>query len=78
MEVTFLTNEDEKRIIDTVSANSVRHTAQTLTETQKAQARENIGAVSAEDVVLKQNKVFEKIQSLLQLENLLLLFLSLT
>ena len=40
MAVTFLTNEDK----------IARYDEQTLTEEQKAQARENIGAVSATEV----------------------------
>lgn len=47
MEVTFLTNEDEKRILDQAEAGKLLYTAQTLTDSQKAQARGNIGAAPA-------------------------------
>ena len=50
MEVTFLTNEDESRIVAAAKAESVLVTAQSLSETQKARARENIGAVSLADI----------------------------
>lgn len=44
MAVTFLTNEDKKEMI--------LNTPQTLTEEQKAQARENIGAQSKDTVLI--------------------------
>lgn len=46
MAVTFLTNEDEKRILDEANAGKLLTAPQDLTEEEKAQARENIGAVS--------------------------------
>ena len=42
MAVTFLTNEDKNEM--------VLNTPQTLTPEQQAQARENIGATTAEEV----------------------------
>lgn len=45
--------EDNENIEDAsggASANAVLHTPQTLTETQKTQARTNIGAVGADDI----------------------------
>lgn len=47
MGVTFLTNEDEKNILAQTEADKLLYTAQTLTDSQKAQARENIGAAPA-------------------------------
>lgn len=64
MEVTFLTNEDESRIIDAANAEKVLFTPQLLTEKEKFQARENIGAISAEEVSLNSNKTYKKIATL--------------
>jgi hypothetical protein len=47
MGVTFLTNEDERRILDQTEAGKLLYTAQTLTDSQKAQARGNIDAAPA-------------------------------
>ena len=53
MAVTFLTNEDEQRIVNAATAESVLFSPQILTEKQKFYARENIGAVSVDIVVQK-------------------------
>lgn len=45
---TFLTNEDEQSIIEASKSESVLHTAQALSDSQKAQARENIGAAACD------------------------------
>ena len=47
MEVTFLTNEDEKNILAQAEAGKLLYTAQTLSNSQKRQARGNIGAAPA-------------------------------
>lgn len=44
MAVTFLTNEDKTQIQEAAAAGKLLYEAQTLTDSQKAQARENIGA----------------------------------
>lgn len=49
MAVTFLTDTDKTELQNGIN-NSVKVTEQTLTEEQKAQARENIAALSKEDV----------------------------
>ena len=65
MEVTFLTNEDEKRILETATAESVLFTTQVLTEKQKYQARENIGAISLKDIPAAEEKSYEKIATII-------------
>lgn len=65
MEVTFLTNEDEKRILEAATAESVLFTTQVLTEKQKFQARENIGAISLEDIPVAEEKSYEKIATII-------------
>lgn len=55
MAVTFLTNEDEKRILNEANAGKLLTAPQELTEEEKAQARKNIGAVSTgEHTALKE------------------------
>lgn len=61
MKVTFLTNEDETRILSAATAESVLFTEQALTETQKSQARANIGAISLADIPVSGSKTYEKI-----------------
>lgn len=48
---TFLTNEDERRILEDAKAGAVLYTQQDLTEEQKAHARDNIGAASKNEIV---------------------------
>ena len=64
MAVTFLTNEDETRILKETEAGKLLYTQQTLTDTQKAQARENIGAVSAQEVSLSGKKTYKQIATI--------------
>ncbi|MBQ6996883.1 MAG: hypothetical protein IJO72_02550 [Oscillospiraceae bacterium] len=64
MKVTFLTNEDETRILSAATAESVLFTEQALTETQKSQARANIGAISLADIPESGNKTYEKIATI--------------
>lgn len=65
MSVTFLTNEDKTIIDQNISqlskemVSSVRTTAQTLTETEKAQARLNIGAASDVLEILEERQFFD-------------------
>ncbi len=61
MKVTFLTNEDETRILSAATAESVLFTEQALTEEQKLQARENIGAICLADIPVSGSKTYEKI-----------------
>lgn len=49
MSVTFLTDEDKTELLNEIG-KSVKHTEQTLTDEQKAQARANIGAADAKTV----------------------------
>lgn len=61
-DATILTNEDEARILSEAEAGKVLYTQQDLTADQKNQARQNIGAPSADQVAALQNKfVGEKI-----------------
>ncbi len=64
MKVTFLTNEDEQRILAAATAETVLFTTQALTEKQKAQARENIGAISLRDLPQNSEKTYEKIATI--------------
>ena len=64
MAVTFLTNEDETRILEETEAGKLLYTQQTLTDAQKAQARENIGAVSAQEVLLSGKKTYKQIATI--------------
>lgn len=56
--VSYTTSEEISALVEQVmqelSADVVKHTQQTLTDAQKAQARQNIGAVSADEVVSEQ------------------------
>lgn len=64
MLITFLTNEDENRILGAANAEKVLFTPQLLTEEEKLQARENIGAVSAEEVAMSRQKTYQKIATI--------------
>lgn len=64
MAVTFLTNEDEQRIVTAATAESVLFSPQILTEKQKFYARENIGAVGIADISGNANKNYEKIATI--------------
>lgn len=64
MAVTFLTNEDEQRIVTAATAESVLFSPQILTEKQKFEARENIGAISIADIPKRDNKIYEKITTI--------------
>ncbi len=64
MQVTFLTNEDEQRIVNAATAESVLFSPQLLTEKQKFYARENIGAISIGEIPNSDNKVYEKIATI--------------
>jgi len=60
--VFILTSEDEARLLSAAEAGKVLYTPQELTADQKNQARQNIGAPSADAVATLQNKfVGEKI-----------------
>jgi hypothetical protein len=53
---TILTSEDEARILSAAEAGKVLYTQQSLTDSQKIQARANIGVPAIEDVAVLQNK----------------------
>lgn len=59
---TFLTEEDEHRIAEAAKDGAVLYTQQNLTEEQKAQARDNIGAANADDIL--KSKVYEHIATI--------------
>ncbi len=64
MKVTFLTNEDERRLVEAAQAESVLFTTQVLTEKEKYQARDNIGAVSLNEIYANANKPYVKIATI--------------
>ena len=53
---TILTSEDEARILSAAEAGKVLYTQQSLTDSQKIQARANIGAPSTKDLSVLQSK----------------------